>query len=112
MRPLGGRQASRDERLALSRSGYASLTADRRVRCTAGTPAWSEYESLAADRQADANGRTIRDPNASCGRQMSELGRTAGPWRSVSASLTAVSGEGERLDPSRYGYAFLAAERE
>ena len=34
-----GQQASRDERLALSRSGYASLTADRRVRCTAGTPA-------------------------------------------------------------------------
>ena len=120
MRPLGGRKAIRDERLALLRSGHASLTADRRVTCTAGTPAWSEYESLAADgrvttngwthmrtgygslaadRRADANGWTIRDPNASCGRRMSELGRTAGPWRFVSASLTADSGEGERLEP-------------
>ena len=51
-----GQQASRDERLALSRYGYVSLTADRRVRCTAGTPAWSEIESLAADGRATTNG--------------------------------------------------------
>ena len=51
-----GQQASRDERLALSRSGYASLTADRRVRCKAGTPTWSEIESLAADGRATTNG--------------------------------------------------------
>ena len=95
-----GQQASRDERLALSRSGYASLTADRRVRCTAGTPAWSEIESLAADgrattngckhvrigygylvadRRADENDWTIRDPNASSERRLGELRRTVGP---------------------------------